>query len=317
MNFLQRQLNQVYVNELPFKPKNDGIRMRVYADGTQYIGKVLVESEGSSRSRTKKENDPFFNVYYKLALQAYDKLTREQKRDISRNGPKSKFACFMEEKILEMVVEDNEAYTEEYISDEIERKRQKASATRRRFLRKGYLNKWTFFCTFTNGQFESEKEFKEKLKKCLANYHTRHGWRYIGVWEKGDKTDRLHLHLVLYVPENGHIPGTFEEIKSYNFHKHRKLERNENSFFREAFGINDFQPISDFHAANGPVFEYMLKYCLKDEGDPFYGRGVPMEIEIDYVDGCVVLIVEVKGSKAYIMQRDLLVSEDVEIKFRN
>ena len=48
----------------------------------------------------------------------------------------------------------------------------------------------------------TQESFMKKLRKCLANLHTRRGWRYMGVFEYGEVTGAIHFHVLLYVPEN-------------------------------------------------------------------------------------------------------------------
>ena len=58
--------------------------------------------------------------------------------------------------------------------------------------------------------------FEKELKKCLQNFSNRKGWTYIGVWERGGKTDRLHFHALMSIPKND-LNGKLEERREYDF----------------------------------------------------------------------------------------------------
>lgn len=298
-------LDQIY--EEPERKDPISKKLRVIFDGTQFLGKIKKSKEASLRE--KYINCPAFDDYYSLALSAYNKLNRQQKRDIEKNGNKCKSAEFLELMIFQCYCDEGEIVDMKDIEKGVERKRQAMKNTASRMRRKMFLNKWTYFVTFTNGYYELEEEFKEKLLNYLRNKHERNGWRYMGIWERGSDTERLHLHIVLYVPP-GEMPGNFEEKESYSFHKKKMQSRIENDEIAEKFGINDFQPLSEFEHANGPIADYMLKYCLKSGDKPFYGRGVPTYLEIEINDeiealDLSVFKVPIHNDYGYIMLRDI------------
>ena len=74
----------------------------------------------------------------------------------------------------------------------------------KRMIRRGYTNRWNFFCTYT---FDTRKQTEESFRKTLMNtlYHlsSRRGWRYMGAWERGELGQRLHFHALTYIPEGG------------------------------------------------------------------------------------------------------------------
>lgn len=70
----------------------------------------------------------------------------------------------------------------------------------------------------------------------------RKGWRYIGVWERGDEANRLHFHGIFYIPENG-MPGTLEERTDYSFNEHKRKMIMQNTYFKDKFGRNDFNEL--------------------------------------------------------------------------
>lgn len=94
----------------------------------------------------------------------------------------------------------------------------------------------------------------------------------IGVWERGNETNRLHFHGIFYIPENGMI-GTLTEITDYSTKKHRKQTTFSNTHFLERFGRNDFKEICSrdlTHSVN-----YLLKYIEKSGERIVYGGDLP------------------------------------------
>lgn len=167
---------------------------------------------------------------------------------------------------------------DEYISDKIKRKLNNLLHRKKRFRRKAYLNNWNYFVTFTYDDTKHTAEsFKKKLRKCLSNLHTRRGWKYMGVFETAPDTGRLHFHGLIYVPA-GQMLGTITEIQDYSTAQGKMQTRNENKFFADNFGRNDFCEVSKSEMKNGKRTEYILKYIGKTNERICYSRGIPMEI---------------------------------------
>lgn len=132
--------------------------------------------------------------------------------------------------------------------------------------------------TFTYDDTKHTAEtFKKKLRKCLSNLHTRRGWRYMGVFEQAPDTGRLHFHGLIYVPV-GEMLGVVTEMQDYSTAQGKMQTRNENSFFAENFGRNDFCEVSKSEMKNGKRTEYILKYIGKTNERICYSRGIPTEI---------------------------------------
>lgn len=165
-----------------------------------------------------------------------------------------------------------------YISDKIEKKKRNAYGRKKRFRRKGYLNQWTHFVTFTyDDEKQTEESFRKKLRKCLSNLHTRRGWRYMGVFEPAPETGRLHFHGIFYIPD-GEMVGNIVEKQDYSTKQGKMQIRHENDFFLKSFGRNDFEGISMKELKHGQILEYILKYIEKTGERIVYSRGVPMQV---------------------------------------
>ena len=72
-----------------------------------------------------------------------------------------------------------------YVDSNIERKRRNLICRRIRLTRKINLQTFTHFVTFTyNSEIHTEESFRKGLKKTLANFASRKGWKYVGIWEQ-------------------------------------------------------------------------------------------------------------------------------------
>jgi hypothetical protein len=167
-----------------------------------------------------------------------------------------------------------------YVVEQVKRKEKNLYERKKRFRRKAYLNLWTHFVTFTCDDKKcSVDDFESKLKKCLSNLHTRRGWKYSVVKEYGKKTGRIHFHGLFYIPCDNMV-GTVSEVREYNPETRRMEVRNRNSFFYDAFGRNDFAPISGLsRAACRPAMEYIWKYMGKTDERLFYSFDIPTEVQ--------------------------------------
>ena len=82
-----------------------------------------------------------------------------------------------------------------------------------RLMRKLRLQEWNFFVTFTySNELHTEETFRKKLTNTLKHLVARNGWKYVGVWERGEDTNRLHFHGIFYIPDDKMI-GKLEEVK--------------------------------------------------------------------------------------------------------
>lgn len=165
---------------------------------------------------------------------------------------------------------ESEEKAEEFITQNFERKRRNESERRKRLYRKVFLQKWNYFCTFTfDDKKLSEFEFREKLTNCLRHLSSRNGWKYIGVWERSPNNNRLHFHGLFYTPT---MIGMFEKIKDYSTEKHKMQIANQNTFFADRFGRNDFKEINEFELSQ--AVRYLTKYIEKSGERIVYSKGL-------------------------------------------
>lgn len=248
-------------------------RYKIYSDGSHYIARRA--TKGISRRHPIKrpnEMDEIFEDLYKLALQSV--LDGSEKTKELRTKKLSEFIHTN----LEGLFSDN-AILEKYVRENVERKERNLWQREKRFRRKAYLNRWNYFVTFTySDRKHTEETFIKKLRKCLSNLHTRRGWLYMGVFERGEKNDRLHFHCLIYVP-NGEMIGKITHKREYSKKEGRVKDVFPNDFFERKFGRNDFQELNIVQMKDGQSVNYLLKYLRKTDNRIVYSRGIPTEID--------------------------------------
>lgn len=183
-----------------------------------------------------------------------------------------------------------------YVDSNIERKRRNLICRRIRLTRKVNLQDFTHFATFTfNGSLHTEATFRKGLKKTLANFSSRKGWKYVGVWERSPKKQRLHFHGLFYIPE-GTMPGLMIEVNDYSLSSHRRQITHQNTYFNERFGRSDFETIDDKKMLGRSV-AYIMKYLEKTGEKIVYSKGLPQYFISDIMDEDVVCPIGLEDKK--------------------
>ena len=104
----------------------------------------------------------------------------------------------------------------EFVEENIKRKKRNEIVRKERAKRKSYLQEFNYFCTFTyDDKKHTENTFKKKLRTCFRHFTERKKWKYMGVWERAPKTNRLHFHGLFNIPD-GTMPGEIIEVKDYD-----------------------------------------------------------------------------------------------------
>ena len=153
------------------------IGAKVYYDGSHWIAIPHTERPFKRKRRKRtKDKDETVEQFEK----AFNKTAK---------GKKAK----KKEKLLKEFAPlfDSEAEATEFVEKQFERLNRNRIERYKRLKRKAYLQQWSFFCTFTyDSTKQSEESFRKQLMTCLYHLANRNGWRYIGAWERGDKTER-------------------------------------------------------------------------------------------------------------------------------
>ena len=154
-------------------------------------------------------------------------------------------------------------------------------------VRKANLVNFNYFCTFTyDNNLHTEQTFKRKLKRTLSNFSTRKNWKYIGVWERAPKTNRLHFHGIFSIPE-GTMSGKIEEHRDFNLKLKKMTTTFQNSFFNRKFGRSDFEPINSRHDLMEEI-SYIMKYLEKTEEKIVYSKGLYQYFISDIIEDDIV-----------------------------
>lgn len=278
-----------FFDETPIRPATG--MYKVYNDGGHFIAYSSVRSNHKCVKR-------------KSAREAIDLAFDDLYRNAKRNGRK--------DAELEITVKDglrtlfpDYPDLDDYVSDKIEKAYRNKWKREKRFRRKAFLNKWNYFVTFTfDDKKQNEETFRKKLRKCLANLHTRRGWRYMGVFERAPETDRLHFHGIFYIPD-GEMLGGISEKQDYSTAKGQMQTYHENSFFEECFGRNDFAKLDETEIRRGKTVNYILKYLDKSGERIVYCRGIKSEIYLQIDGRDIVTEMQDFGTK-YILFDDVI-----------
>lgn len=253
--------------------------VKVYYDGGHYIGippENFPHGKGCKRTSSKPKDTPEKSETKEKFETAY----RE-----SQSLPKREQKKYIAEQMKTEFSDDNERKA--FVEQNLERKKTNAIKRRIRLWRKVYTQgKWDYFVTFTyDGKKHTPESFEKGLRNTLKHAVQRKGWKYIGVWERGNETARLHFHAILYVPENGMI-GKLKQVTNYSTKRHRKQTTYSNTHFLKNFGLNDFKEICKYdltHSVN-----YILKYIEKSGERIIYGGDLPTYFKSNVLNSDVI-----------------------------
>lgn len=182
---------------------------------------------------------------------------------------------------------DKECY--EYVLSNFERKERNLICRRIRMTRKANLANFNYFCTFTyDNNLHTEQSFKKKLKICLMNMCKRKGWKYMGVWERAPKTNRLHFHGLFHIPDDAMPMGGLLVMKDFDTRSHKMRETVQSVYFNERFGRSDFEKIDPIEMRLGNALAYLMKYLEKTNDKIVYSKGLPQYFISDIMEDDVV-----------------------------
>lgn len=236
-------------------------------------------SEKLSKNTKKMTKKEYFNELYMKFIDLPKRKRREKIIDEMRNYfPK-----------LE--------YCENFVDANLERKQRNLICRRVRMCRKANLAGFNYFCTFTyDDKKHTEHTFKKKLKTAFRHLCERKKWKYMGVWERAPKTNRLHFHGLFYIPNNS-IPGTLNLVKDYDTISHKMQTSIQSSYFNERFGRSDFKEIDEQERRLGNALAYLMKYIEKTGEKIVYSKGLPQYFISDIMDDDIVCTIGQEDKK--------------------
>ena len=246
-----------------------------------------ISFDGSHYIATPKENFPQGHKRRRPARPLSEQETEKKEQfevayRESQQLPKKERKAYMR-KAMEDVIPDKKQ-RKAYVERHNERKQTNAIRRRVRLSKKVNLQReWNFFCTFTfSDKRHTEESFRKSLRNTLKHLVNRKGWKHIGVWERGGKTNRLHFHGIFYIPPSGMV-GELTETRDYSTKDHRMQTAHQNTYFLERYGRNDFQalgsPMEIQHSLG-----YLMKYIEKSGERLIYGGKLPTYFVSDVMD---------------------------------
>ena len=183
-----------------------------------------------------------------------------------------------------------------FVENNFNRKHRNMICRKTRLWRKINQQTFNYFVTFTfDDKKHTEESFQKSLSTCLQHFSSRKGWLYIGAWERAPETGRLHFHGIFYIPD-GAMSGKLEEVRDYDTRKKRMQTIQQNTFFAERFGRNEFRPIH--HSSElSQMVKYLMKYIEKSGGKLVYSRGLYQYFETDIMDEDITCPYGLEGRK--------------------
>lgn len=185
----------------------------------------------------------------------------------------------------------------DFVNINFERKQRNLICRRIRMTRKANLANFNYFCTFTyDDKKHTEESFKKKLQGCFKMMCHRRKWKYMGVWERAPKTNRLHFHGLFSIPKNS-IPGTLNIVKDYDTTSHKMQTSIQSSYFNERFGRSDFKQIDEQERRLGNALAYLMKYIEKTGEKIVYSKNLPQYFISDILDTDIVCTIGQEDKK--------------------
>ena len=268
---------------------------KVYNDGSHFVAipqGAYPSGKGCKRHVTKptKQQPPTtesppettqerFETAYKESLS----LPKRERKKYIKEALQSDFADKTELKV--------------FVDKNLERVKTNAIKRKVRLMRKLRLQRWDYFVTFTySDELHTEETFRKKLANTLKHLVARKGWKYVGVWERGSDTDRLHFHGIFHIPDCSMI-GELTEVEDYDTRRHRRQKTLQNTHFLKHFGRNDFKPICHPDDVSSAV-KYITKYIEKSGERLVYGGKLPTFFKSDILEDDIACPIGIDDRKA-------------------
>lgn len=244
-------------------------------DKKDYFINLWAREYFPSKNKGRKKKNLYFEKLMDDLRLMYISLINENKKEIEI--VETLYDCILcDYEMIEYYNLTNEKKKEwlfGFIVRFIKNEKENLKSRKQLFKRKALNNDWNYFVTFTyDDKKHNEETFVKTLKKKLQNYHTNYGWLYMGCFERS-KTDRLHFHGLLLVP-NGMMRGKIREESYYDTTSHKKAISFINEEFECKIGRNDFKPITKSDLTFTNSLDYILKYIGKSDEKIVYSRGI-------------------------------------------
>ncbi len=246
-------------------------KCKIYRDGSHYVAIVpnptgerhvrpitedlidVIGANGEQRTLTKRQ---YFDELY------------DERTDLKRWELKNELV-----ELMQPYFENGDA-TRLYVNAGIKRRARNVRLRMLRLRRKVDLNGFDYFCTFTyDDKKHTEQTFQRRLRDTFKKLCYRRDWKYVGVWERGANTDRLHFHGLFSIPE-GQMVGELVPMSDYSARKGAIVDTVQNTYFNERFGRCDFKEIDPQYGCDESI-AYLTKYLQKTGERLVYSKGLP------------------------------------------
>lgn len=163
--------------------------MKIYFDGSHYIG-IPKGAFPSKKGRKRRVVKPVQQTQKEQTVETPTETTKERFEKAykeSQSLPKKERKAYIKEELKDHF--DSKEELNAFVDENVERAKTNAIKRKVRLMRKLRLQDWDYFCTFTySDELHTEESFREKLSNTLKHLVARNGWKYVGVWERGNDT---------------------------------------------------------------------------------------------------------------------------------
>ena len=282
--------------------------MKIYFDGSHYIG-IPKGAFPSKKGRKRRVVKTMQQTPQEQTVETPPETTKERFEKAhkeSQSLPKRERKAHIRE-VLAADFADKDDLTV-FVDKHFERMKTNAIKRKVRLMRKLRLQDWDYFCTFTySDELHTEESFRKKLSNTLKHLVARNGWKYVGVWERGEDTNRLHFHGIFYIPD-GKMIGKLEEVKDYDTRNHRMQTTYQNTHFLKQFGRNDFKDIATQDDISEAA-KYITKYMEKSGERLVYGGKLPTYFRSDVLEEDVICTFGIDDRKVLLFDNFTCINE--------
>ena len=228
----------------------------------KYAENARAENDGKEekKARTKKIIVDLKEIFNELYLANAGKKKKKEIREEMINGLRPYFDDFQE-----LIA---------FVDMQLERVYHNKGTRSSRLWKKLNNVPFNYFITVTyNDKKHTEESFRKGLTNFLKHAVNRKKWRYMGVWERGNATERLHFHALVYIPD-GEMIGELIEKRDYSTKQKRMQTTIQNTHLNEKFGRTDFEEIVVWEQRT-QCYQYIKKYMEKSGEKMIVSRNCP------------------------------------------
>lgn len=275
------------------------IQSKIYYDGSHYL--AIPQGSYPSGKGCKKQHKVIPTPEQIDLKEKFETAYRESKK-----LPYKKQDAFLDEQLQASIFDDTQR--KDFLAENKDRKKRNRSKKYSLLWRKVRLQRWNYFVTLT---FDSAKHtpetFKARLKDTLKKLVQRKGWKYIGVWERGNENARLHFHGIFVIPD-GQMVGELEQVSDYSTKRRRRQTKLQNTYFYKRFGLNEFEEISSRDVERS--VKYLIKYLDKDGGRLCQGGNIKPYFLSTVLDEDIVMPYDEEGRKYILADNFTCIDQD-------